>query len=136
MKNIKSILLGLFTIVAFTTANAQIKNAKTESVKVYGNCGMCKKTIENAANEKGVSQVVWDVKTSMLAMTYNSAKTNSEAILKKIASAGYDSDAFRADDAKYNNLHSCCQYVRPDAKSAKASETKPNCVDPHAGHKH
>jgi copper chaperone CopZ len=136
MKNIKAILLGLFTIAAFTVGNAQVKNGKTETVKVYGNCGMCKKTIEKAANEKGVSKAVWDEKTSMLTITYNPAKTSTDAILKKVALAGYDSDTFRADDTTYNNLHGCCQYERPAAKEVKPSESKPHLVDPHAGHKH
>jgi hypothetical protein len=141
MKNLKGILLGLFTIAAFTIGNAQVKNGKTETVKVYGNCGMCKKTIEKAANEKGVSQGVWDEKTGLLTLTYDANKTTSEAILKKIAAVGYDSDAFRAEDATYNKLHGCCQYDRPAKMDSKAAEAKPIeikavPVDPHAGHKH
>ncbi len=31
---------------------AQIKNAKTEAVKIYGNCGMCKTTIEKQVTKK------------------------------------------------------------------------------------
>jgi copper chaperone CopZ len=132
MKNLKAILLGLFTVAAFTVGTAQVKNAKTETVKVYGNCGMCKKTIEKAANEKGVTQAVWDVKSNMLTMTYDAKKTNSETILKKVAKAGYDSDLFRANNETYDNLHGCCQYDRPAPLDAKAKDHKEN----HKNHKH
>ena len=33
---------------SLTSCEAQVKNAKTETVKIYGNCGMCEKTIETA----------------------------------------------------------------------------------------
>lgn len=39
-------------MLSFIASNAQIKNAKTESVKIYGNCGMCETTIEKAGNLK------------------------------------------------------------------------------------
>ena len=35
-----------------TSIQAQIKNAKTETVKIYGNCGMCETKRENAGNIK------------------------------------------------------------------------------------
>ena len=35
---------------SLTSCEAQVKNAKTETVKIYGNCGMCEKTIETAGN--------------------------------------------------------------------------------------
>ena len=50
MKTIKNILMAMTLLLSITFANAQIKNAKTETAKIYGNCGMCKKTIETAAN--------------------------------------------------------------------------------------
>lgn len=120
-------MLSLLFVI--TGCEAQIKNAKTETVKVYGNCGMCKKTIEKAANEKGVVKSDWDVDSNMLTMTYDSAKTNADAVLKKVAYAGYDSDKFRAPDEVYNELHGCCQYDRPIKEVAKAENH-----DAHKGH--
>ena len=38
--------MAITVLLSFTACNAQIKNAKTESVKIYGNCGMCETTIE------------------------------------------------------------------------------------------
>ena len=43
---------------------AQIKNAKTETVKIYGNCGICKTTIEKAGNVKKVASVDWNCMSS------------------------------------------------------------------------
>ena len=57
---------------------AQIKNAKTETVKIYGNCGMCETTIENAGNVKKVAQVDWNKDTKMATLTYDGDKTNQD----------------------------------------------------------
>lgn len=113
---IKSIIV--VSIVLFTTniSIAQIKHLKVVEVKVYGNCGMCKKTIENAANVKGRSNAVWDADLAMAKITIDSTKTNVDEVLKRIAAVGYDSENFRAEDKVYNNLHGCCQYDRPAKK--------------------
>lgn len=95
-----------------TSCAAQVKNAKTETVKIYGNCGMCEKTIETAGNIKKVALVDWNKDTKMAVLTYDSTKTNQDEILKRIALAGYDSDKFLAPDDAYNNLHECCLYDR------------------------
>lgn len=109
--------MGVMVLFSLTSCEAQIKNSKTETVKVYGNCGMCKKTIETAANKKGLVKADWNVETKMLTMTYNAKKTSQEAILKKVADAGYDSDTFSAPDKIYSALHGCCQYERPSKTS-------------------
>lgn len=93
-------------------SNAQIKNAKTESVKIYGNCGMCKTKIEKAGNLKNISQVDWNKDTKMATLTYDESKTNQDEILKRIALVGYDSEKFLAPDNAYSNLPGCCQYDR------------------------
>lgn len=100
-------------------ASAQIKNVKTETVKISGNCGMCKKTIEKAGNLKNIAKVTWNIDTKMAIITYDTKKTNQDEILKRIALSGYDSDKFIATDDAYNNLHGCCQYDRV----AKSKET-------------
>lgn len=110
----KSILLlmPITMLLSFTVCNAQIKNAQTETVHIYGNCEMCENTIEKAGNVKKIAQVDWNKDTKMAILTYNTKKTNQDEILKRIALAGYDSDKFLAPDAVYNNLHACCQYER------------------------
>ena len=61
----------LFTIAA---CNAQITNAKTETVKIYGNCGMCKSTIEKAGYQKNIAKVEWNKESKMAKITYDNSK--------------------------------------------------------------
>ena len=122
MKIISKILVATTLLLSFTSCNAQIDNAKTETILVYGNCGMCEKTIEKAGSSKKVSLVDWNEDTKMATITFDATKTNSDEILKKIALAGYDSDKFLAPDKVYNKLHGCCKYERV-AKTAAKSES-------------
>lgn len=108
----KSSMIVMVALLAASYTNAQIKNAKTETVKVYGNCSMCETTIEKAAAKKKVSVVNWNQDTKMATITYNSKKTTLEAVLKNIALAGYDNEKFLAPDEAYNNLPGCCKYER------------------------
>ncbi|MGL2986381.1 DUF3347 domain-containing protein [Flavobacterium sp. RSSA_27] len=94
------------------SVHAQIKNVKTETVKIYGNCGMCEKTIEKTGNIKNVAIVDWNADTKMASLTYDAQKTNQDEILKRIALSGYDSDKFLAPDEAYSKLPGCCQYER------------------------
>ena len=112
MKLTSNILVAITVLLSFTSCDAQIKNAKTETVKIYGNCGMCEKTIEKAGNLKDIAKIDWNVDTKMATITYDTKKTNQDEILKRIALSGYDSDKFLAPDDVYNNLHGCCQYDR------------------------
>ena len=48
-------LMLFFAIFTSTTVNAQSKNKQTETFKVWGNCGMCEKTIEKSLKVKGIS---------------------------------------------------------------------------------
>ena len=120
MKFLLSIATAL--LLTGTTLSAQIKNAKTETVKVYGNCGMCKSKIEKAASQKNVSKTEWNQETGMATIIYDETLTDKNAILKKIALVGYDSDAYKATDAVYNKLPGCCQYDRPKTEEVKTAE--------------
>ena len=104
--------MAAVAVLSSTVCQAQIKNAKTATVKVYGNCEMCEKTIEKAANKSKVSKADWNKETKMASITYDSKKTNVDAVLKNIAFAGYDNQSFLAPDAAYNKLPDCCKYVR------------------------
>jgi len=114
MKQIKNTLLLFMALVSITISScaAQIKNAKTETVKIYGNCGMCETTIENSGNLKKVAHVDWNKDSKMATLTYDTTKTNQTAIVKRIALAGYDSDQFLAPDEVYAKLPECCHYER------------------------
>ena len=126
--------MAITLLLSITIANAQIKNAKTEKVKIYGNCGMCETTIEKAGNLKKVAQVDWDKDTKMATLTYDSTKTNQDEILKRIALAGYDSEKFLAPDAAYESLAGCCKYER-EAKVAVTSDGK-TAMENHENHAH
>ena len=112
MNLISKISAATILLFSFSSCNAQIKNAKTETVKIYGNCEMCEKTIEGAGNVKKVAEVDWNKDSKMATITYDSTKTNQDEILKRIALAGYDSDKFLAPDDVYSKLAGCCQYER------------------------
>jgi copper chaperone CopZ len=112
MNLISKISAATILLFSFSSCNAQIKNAKTESVKIYGNCEMCEKTIETAGSVKKIANVDWNKDSKMATITYDSTKTNQDEILKRIALAGYDGDKFLAPDDVYSKLAGCCQYER------------------------
>lgn len=112
MKSLKKIMIAVVLLLSAVTAQSQIKNVKTETVKIYGNCGMCKKTIEKAGNVENVAIVNWNKESKMAELKYDAKATTQEAILKRIAAAGYDSEKLKANDSSYNKLPGCCQYDR------------------------
>lgn len=120
--------MAVILLLSVTFASAQIKNAKTETVKIYGNCEMCKKTIEKAANVKGEATVIWNVDTKMATLTFDPAKTNPDEILRRIAAAGYESDKYLASNTAYNKLPHCCQYDKPVKNKQAESITTPKGV--------
>ena len=110
-------------VTSITSCASTIKNQKTESYHVSGNCGMCENTIETAVNVKGTSAVDWNRDTKLARISFDAKKTNSQEVLKKIALAGYDNDAFIAPDQTYSKLPGCCQYIR------KVNNNKPPALD-------
>lgn len=104
--------MAVMMLLVSLVYTAQIKNAKTETVKISGNCDMCKSKIEKSGNVKNVATVNWDEASNMATLTYDASKTNQQEILKRIANAGYDSEYFYAPDDVYAKLPSCCQYKR------------------------
>ena len=122
MKLISKLLVAITLLLSVTTTNAQIKNKISETVKISGNCGMCKEKIEKAGNLKKIAKVDWNQETNMATLTYDAKKTNQDEILKRIALAGYDSEKFLAPDTVYNNLHGCCQYERVGKTETKVEE--------------
>lgn len=123
MKSLKKIMIAAVVLLSISV-NAQIKNKKTETVKISGNCEMCKKKIETAGNIKKVAAVEWDVNSKIAKLTYDSSKTNPDEILNRIAKAGYDNEKFSATEEQYKKLHTCCQYDREATGTAKKEEHK------------
>jgi len=124
MKSISKILIAIAVLLSFTACNAQIKNSKTENVHIYGNCDMCKNTIEKAGNLKKVAKVDWNKDTKMATITYDAKKTNQDEILKRIALSGYDSEKFLAPNDVYAKLPECCQYERKAKVMARVEAQK------------
>lgn len=117
--------LVIAVLLSSINVSAQIKNEKSLTVKINGNCGMCKSTIEKAGNNKNLAQVDWDKDTKIATLKYNSEQTNPEEILKRIALAGYDNELFLAPEAAYDKLDPCCQYERElKAATIPAEELK------------
>ena len=129
MKTVKIIIIALFATILGSTSYAQMTDhskmdmskfspnskmdmtsTKTETIKVSGNCDMCKARIEKAAKIDGVSKAEWNKDSKMLALTYDPAKTNVDAIGKKLAAAGHDTEKIKAEAKAYDKLPSCCKY--------------------------
>ncbi|MBF6645685.1 MULTISPECIES: DUF3347 domain-containing protein [Flavobacteriales] len=136
MKSLSKIVMVIAVLLSSINGFAQIKNAKTETVKIYGNCGMCKTTIEKAGNVKKVASVDWNKDTKMATLTYDGDKTNQDEILKRIALAGYDSEKFLAPDDVYAKLPGCCQYDRALKPTAKNKEAGMDMNAGHGNHNH
>jgi len=94
-----------------SVSNNQI-TIKTETFKVWGNCDMCKKTIETAAKIKGVSKANWDGDKQLVTVSYDEKQATIDQIHQKIAQAGYDTDKQKGNDKAYAALPACCQYER------------------------
>ena len=78
---------------------------------VRGNCGMCKNTIENAANNvDGVTSAIWDVDKKKINVSFDESKTSIESIHKAIAASGYDTQTVAGSEEAYKSLPECCKY--------------------------
>lgn len=116
MKTIKYIFTALIAVVMGMSAIAQKKEAtkavsiKTETIKVSGNCGMCKSRIEKAAKIDGVSKADWNDETKLLTLVYDPSKVKADDVQKKIAAVGHDTEKFKADEKVYSKLPGCCKY--------------------------
>lgn len=118
MRLIFTLVTAIFLAACSTQPSA---NAKAE-FKVWGNCKMCKKTIESAINQKeGVAQADWNVKSKQISVAYDSTKISLKDIQQYIAAAGYDNEGLRGDDKAYAGLHECCQYDRAPLDGSEAN---------------
>lgn len=124
--------LKIFSFVALFIALATFslpmssfaQKAKTETIPVSGNCGMCKSKIEKAAKTAGAEDAKWDVDAKALTVKYNSSTTNAAKIQQAVAAVGYDARDVKATTEAYNKLHGCCQY---DRAAASNDDAKMDC---------
>lgn len=100
---------------------------KDISFGVRGNCGMCKKTIEKAANDvEGVTNANWDVNKKKIDVSFDDTKTDAIIIHKAIASSGYDTEKVTGDEEAYNGLPGCCKYDHEMAMNQYSEVKKEN----------
>ena len=117
-----------------TTTELTKEIAMTDlSFGVRGNCGMCKKTIEKAANSvEGVASANWHVDKKKIDVSFDSSKTTLMAIHQAIAASGYDTEKMEGNEEAYKNLPNCCQY---DHKM-KMNQSGEATGDDHSNHNH
>ncbi|TXK73789.1 heavy-metal-associated domain-containing protein [Mesonia sp. HuA40] len=102
------------------------------SFGVRGNCGMCKKTIENAARSvDGVASAEWNRTQKRIAIQYDAQKADAMGVQEAIAAAGYDTERIAADENAYKNLPDCCQYDRSMAMNQTDASEAAHEEHPH-----
>ena len=123
----KKVILSMVVIIVviFTSCNSENKkksnNNKTETTKnmkmidmsfgVRGNCGMCKRTIETAANNvDGVKKANWNKDKKKIDISFDETKTNAMEIHNAIGASGYDTEKVMGSEEAYNGLPGCCKY--------------------------
>ncbi len=144
MKILKLFITAVFAFILCVTTSAQSNDhmnmnmkagskmtPETETFKVWGNCDQCKARIEKAANDEGTTSANWDQKTRMLTVTFNPSKTSVDALSKKLAMVGHDTEKYKADAKAYNALPDCCKYER-SAVQQQAYYTCPMHPDVHS----
>ncbi len=117
----KSLLVLFIGLSSFFSIQASAK-AKSDTVKVLGNCESCKARIEKAAKQAGATKANWNDETQILKVSYDDASTSLLTIEKQIALAGHDTRDVKASNEAYNKLHSCCQYDRTGVSGAKTCD--------------
>jgi len=113
---IKTGVLGLILGLAIACTNSQTASGthatKTASFKVWGNCDMCKETIEGSLKVDGIATADWNKDTKLMSVAFDSTKISLDQIEKNVASVGYDTELHKGDDKAYAGLPECCQYER------------------------
>jgi periplasmic mercuric ion binding protein len=105
---IKLFLLAFMALIA-SSAYGQVVS---DTIKVYGNCGMCKKRIEKAVKLNGVSYANWNSETKQMVVLYDENFVSEDMIEHAIVAVGHDTEKYKADDDVYEKLPGCCHYER------------------------
>jgi len=108
-----SILLAFMICVYACGSNKSDVTANANATfKTWGNCEMCKETIEGSLKVSGIANVDWNKDTKMMTVSFDSTKITLDQIEKDVASVGYDNEKYKGDDKAYASLPECCQYER------------------------
>ncbi len=111
MKTFSKIIISI-AIISFTTFCSSSAQTTKVKFKVWGNCEMCKKTIENSIDVKGVKSADWNMDTKIIEISYQADKISEDKLHQLIASSGYDTENAIAEKKAYSDLPECCQYER------------------------
>jgi mercuric ion binding protein len=101
-----AILFSAFSLSAQT---------QTATIKVYGECGMCRSRIEKTAKATGATKASWEEDNKELTVTFDARKTSAAKIEKALAGKGHDTEHETATKAAYDKLPECCHYERKKA---------------------
>lgn len=112
MKNFIYLILSVTFLISCDQVNNNLTANSNANFKVWGNCDMCKGTIETSLKTEGISKADWNTETKMITVSFDSTKITLDKIQKNIAAVGYDNDGYKGDDKAYSELHGCCQYER------------------------
>lgn len=112
MKDI--MVLVLFVIFGFATQAQEKKNKNAKyTFEVKGNCNQCQRRIQKAAfSVSGVKMANWDIDSHQMSLILNEERASLLQVKQAIAKVGHDTDAVKATDTDYENLHFCCHYER------------------------
>ena len=115
--------IAIMSAMVFTGCKSEKKdNTKVEQVEtkvavttasfgVRGNCGMCKATIEKAANSiEGVTEANWDKVKKKMDVSFDAKKTTAMAVQTAVANSGYDTEHVVGNLDAYKDLPGCCKY--------------------------
>ena len=120
-------LIAVFAMVFSPLFAQQNSDIKTDTITINGACGMCKSRIEKNLKMEGIYSAIWNKETKLLIVSYDPGKITNDAIQKKMASVGHDTEKYRAEDTTYENLPGCCHYDRseevPLAKETNVTES-------------
>ena len=89
-----------------------VNGITTSTFKVWGNCDMCKETIEGSLKVDGISKADWNTDSKLITIVYEDKKISLDQIKKNIAGVGYDNETYKGDETAYKSLPDCCQYDR------------------------
>lgn len=111
----RNLIIAILIVFAGFTSQAQEKKDKNakQQIAVKGNCGQCKARIEKAAfGVKGVKLASWDEQTQNLKVIIDETKCSTTDVSAAVAKSGHDTEAVKATDEDYAELHHCCKYER------------------------
>lgn len=118
MKKALSIILLIMMFLGSAYA-APAKNSKESATTVFTvspqmSCQNCENKIKsNLRFEKGVSNIVTDLKAQTVTVTYNPAKTDTDKIVKAFRKIGYTATESSAKPSEQESSSCCSQVAKP-----------------------